>query len=90
MSLLSQLKGYRTLIVNGLVLVTAILASIGAIPNPMDGNEAVAIADSAEAVANAAENVQDSGAVTAGVLAVYAVVNIFMRVMTSTPAGKKA
>ncbi len=88
-SLLSKLKGFRSLIVHGLMLVTMVLAAAGVIPNPLDAVAANQLADSAEAVANAAENVQDSGAVTAGVMAIYAAVNIVLRMLTKTPVGKK-
>jgi len=88
-SLLSKLKGFRSLLVNGLMLVTMVLAAAGVIPNPLDAVDANQLADSAEAVANAAVNVQDSNAVTAGVLAAYAAVNVVLRFMTKTPVGKK-
>ena len=90
MSLLSKLQGYRCLIVNGAVAVAAVLAALHIIPNPLDAADANAIANSAEAIANAADNVADPGAVSAGVIAAYALVNIVLRFLTKTPVGKKA
>lgn len=90
MSLLSKLKGYRTLIVNGLVFGTALLAGFNVIPSPVDVEAANVIANNAEAVANAADHFSNVEALSAGVIAAVALVNILLRIFTTTPAGKKA
>lgn len=90
MSFLSKLKGWRSLIVNGLVFVTALAAAASLIPNPLDAATATVIADNAEAVANAADNYTDPNAVSAGIIAAYALINLLLRVFTTTAAGKKA
>ena len=77
------------MLVNGLVGGFAVLAAFGVVPNPLEPATANAIADNAEAIANAADNVSNAGAVSAGVLAAYALVNIVLRLVTKTPAGKK-
>lgn len=86
---MAKLQGYRTLLVNGLVGVFAVLAAFGIVPNPLEPATAVAVADHAEAIANAADNVSEAGAVSAGVLAAYALVNIALRLVTKAPVGKK-
>lgn len=86
---LSKLKGYRTLIVNGLVFVTAAAAAVGVIPNPLDAATADVIANNAEAVANAADNYLDPQAVSAGVIAAFALVNLILRMVSTTPPGQK-
>lgn len=89
MSLLSKLKGLRTLIVFGIVFVTSALAAVGVVPNPLDMVEANAIADHAETVANAADNLSNVESVSAGVVSAVALLAIGMRLLTKTPVGKK-
>lgn len=86
---LVALKGYRTLLVNGVVFLTALLAAASVIPNPIDPVTAAVIADNAEAVADAADNFTDPNKVSAGVIAAFALVNLVLRVFTTTPAAKK-
>ena len=87
--MLAAIKGLRTLIVNGLVFVSALLVAFGIIDTPISAVEATALADNAEAVAFAAENLQNVEAVSAGVVAALALVNLVLRIFTTTPAGKK-
>lgn len=88
-SLLSKFKGFRSLIVHGLVLVTALLAAVGVIDTPLSAVEADAVANNAEAVLYASENLQNSEALAAGAVAAYALVSLFLRLVTTTPAAKK-
>jgi len=88
-SLLSKFKGYRTLVVNGVVFVTALLAGFQVIPSPIDLETANVLANNAEAVANAADNYSNVEALSAGVVAAVALVNMLLRLFTTTPAGKK-
>lgn len=89
MSFLQKLKGYRTLIVNGIAFVAALLVATGVITVDQvpDAN---AVADHAEAVANAADHLNDSAALAAGIAAGLALVNVVLRLVTTTPMGKKA
>ena len=88
-SLLSKFKGYRTLVINGVVFVTAVLAGFNVIPTPIDVELANAAANNVEAVLNASENLQNVEALSAGVTAAVALVNMVLRLVTTTPAGQK-
>lgn len=89
MSILQSFKGFRSLIVHGLVLVTALLAATGVIDTPLSAVDAEAAATNAEAVLYASENLQNSEALAAGAVAAYALVSLVLRLVTTTPAAKK-
>lgn len=85
--MLTFLKGYRTLIVNGLALIVALAITLGALPADQAPDPSV-LADQAEAVADAAEHLADPTKVTAGVVAVLALVNLVLRLFTTTKVGE--
>lgn len=89
MSLLSQFKGVRTLAINGVVFLSAAAVALGVIDTPISAVEAGALADNAEAVLNATENLQNVEAISAGVIAAVALVNFVLRFLTDTKVGKK-
>lgn len=89
MSLLSTIRGWRTLIVMGTVFVSGVLAAVNVIPTPIDAIDANQLADNAEAVAYAAENLGNAEALSAGVVAAVGLVGFVLRLVTKTPPGKK-
>jgi len=85
------MKGYRTLLVNGIAFVLAVAVALGWIT--VDQAAAVdpaLVADQADAVAAGVSNLNDQAKVGAGIAAALALVNLVLRVFTTTPAGKKS
>jgi fumarate reductase subunit D len=75
MAILASLKGYKTLIVNVIIAIIGILIATGVVP-------------AVEALT--AEEVSTHVEALFGAFAVIgAVINIFMRMFTSTPIGQK-
>lgn len=83
---MSIFKGYRTLVVNGLVFLFALAASQGWTDFVPDAEQVVTNID---VVADAAKNIADPEKIAGGVTAAVALVNIALRLFTTTPAGKK-
>lgn len=74
--MLSQLKGYRTVIVNVVVAVMGILVAFGVIP--------AAESVSPEVVGT---NVD---AFIGAIATIFGIVNVILRVFTNTPVGSKS
>lgn len=89
LSLLAKFQGWKTLITNGLVFVSAMAVAVGVIDTPISAVEAQALTGNAEAVLYAAENLQNVEAISAGAVAAVALLNFFLRFGTKTPVGKK-
>lgn len=89
MSILAQIKGLRTVTVMGLVFISSVLVAVGVIHTPIDAEAANLAASNIEAVANAADNLKDTEAVSAGVVAAVSLAGLVLRLFTTTAIGKK-
>jgi len=74
---LDGLKGYRTLIVNAVLALVGVLVALGVIP----ASEAMGVTQ--EVIA------QNIDTLIGGLGVAAALVNVVLRLVTSTPAGKK-
>ena len=84
MEFLNTIKGYRTLIANGVALAIAALIAVGALPAAeMSGITPEVVGAQFDQVAGAVD-----GAV-AGVMALVALINTYLRFFTKGPVGAK-
>jgi len=84
MDILAKIKGYRTLIVQGIAMVAAALTALGVIPAAeLAGLTPEAVGAQFDTVSGAFD------AAVAGVLGLVAVLNVYLRFLTKGPVGSK-